>query len=340
LSDLTSAPFSLSLGDPVFAKVIAVNAKGSSPESDAGSGATIITKPDKPTALAEVTAQRSASTLGLSWTAGAADGGSPVYEYRVQMAILGQAFSILDSTATTAYLVTGLTAGVSYVFKVEARNEYGYSDLSAPLTLLCAYIADIPTNVQTLMVESDTYVQISWDLGSDNGSAISEFKVYIKQHGSETYTREKFDCLGVSQAVIDARSCRISVDTLLAAPYNILGGDSIYAKVLSQNSYGQSALSEAGNGAIYYREPDAPLNLAEDISHRSETTDGITWTEGLDNGGLTVEDYRVSIRVQGSTSYTVAAESVAATSYTLTNLVLGTTYQIVVEARNAYGHSS
>jgi len=139
LSDLTSAPFSLSLGDPVFAEVIAVNAKGSSPESDAGSGATIISKPEKPTALEEQTAQRSASTLGISWTAGASDGGSPVFEFRVQMAILGQAFSILDSTTTTAYLATGLTAGVSYVFKVEARNEYGYSDLSAPLTLLCAY---------------------------------------------------------------------------------------------------------------------------------------------------------------------------------------------------------
>jgi hypothetical protein len=36
----------------------------------------------------------------------------------------------------------------------------------------------------------------------------------------------------------------------------------------------------------------------------------------------------------------VAAESVAATSYTLTNLELGTTYEIVVEARNSYGHSS
>jgi hypothetical protein len=83
------------------------------------------------------------------------------------------------------------------------------------------------------MVESDTYVQITWDLGSDNGSTITEFRVFIREHGSDTYTREKIDCLGASQAVIDSRFCRIQISTLLASPYNILGGDSIFAKVLS-----------------------------------------------------------------------------------------------------------
>jgi hypothetical protein len=39
---LEAAPYSLTFGDIVFAKVIATNVKGDSPESDEGYGATII----------------------------------------------------------------------------------------------------------------------------------------------------------------------------------------------------------------------------------------------------------------------------------------------------------
>lgn len=48
LSSLAQAPFSLSIGDDVFAKVTATNVKGESNESDSGSGGLIITKPDPP----------------------------------------------------------------------------------------------------------------------------------------------------------------------------------------------------------------------------------------------------------------------------------------------------
>ena len=50
---------------------------------------------------------------------------------------------------TTDYLVTGLTYGNTYEFKVEARNEYGYSVYSETLILLCAAIPAVPTSVVT-----------------------------------------------------------------------------------------------------------------------------------------------------------------------------------------------
>lgn len=55
-STLTSAPYSLSLGDDVYARVVATNVIGSSTSSDTGSGANIITVPDAPVSLAENTA--------------------------------------------------------------------------------------------------------------------------------------------------------------------------------------------------------------------------------------------------------------------------------------------
>jgi hypothetical protein len=86
---LTSAPYSLQFGDSVIAKVIATNSKGSSTESSTGSGATIITVPDAPISLLEDTSQRTISDLGITWSDGASDGGSPIIDYRVSVAVSG-----------------------------------------------------------------------------------------------------------------------------------------------------------------------------------------------------------------------------------------------------------
>jgi hypothetical protein len=73
--------------------------------------------------------------------------------------------------------VTSLTPGTTYEFKVEAKNEYGYSDFSTTLSLLAADIPEIPTNVITEIDGSQ--VKLSWTLPSDNGSPITAYKVYI-----------------------------------------------------------------------------------------------------------------------------------------------------------------
>lgn len=74
--------------------------------------------------------------------------------------------------------------------------------------------------------------------------------------------------------------CTIHINTLIAAPYNLVGGDSVYATVVATNIYGDSAQSEAGNGAYYTTVPFAPVDLAEDITHRSATTLGLMWSVG------------------------------------------------------------
>ena len=50
---------------------------------------------------------------------------------------------------TTGYVMTGVTPGVTYQFKIESRNSYGYSTYSGSISLLCAYIPDPPTTVST-----------------------------------------------------------------------------------------------------------------------------------------------------------------------------------------------
>lgn len=95
---LESIPYSLSLGEDIFAKVLATNIKGDSIESDVGTGATIITTPSIPLSLLEDTSLRTDTSLGLTWTTSSSDGYSPILDYRINIAADGGSFSVLETT--------------------------------------------------------------------------------------------------------------------------------------------------------------------------------------------------------------------------------------------------
>lgn len=97
----------------------------------------------------------------------------------------------------------------------------------------------MPTSVITAIDGSS--VKVQWSLSTTNGSPITAYKVYVKQSGSLTYTLESTDCDGTDSTVISNKFCNINISTLLASPYNIVGGDSIDAKVVATNTYGDSA---------------------------------------------------------------------------------------------------
>jgi len=70
-------------GNSIFAKITAVNIYGNSIESSGGNGAIILTNPDAPLTLQNVPQVTSGYQIGLSWVKGAAEGGTPVFEYRI-----------------------------------------------------------------------------------------------------------------------------------------------------------------------------------------------------------------------------------------------------------------
>lgn len=260
-----------------------------------------------------------------------------MFEYRVNMAIQGETFFEIATVTEVYYQISGLQAGVIYEFKIEARNQYDYSEYSGTLGLLAAFIPDVPTDVVTV-IESGQ-MKVTWQLANDNGSPVTEYKVWVNEIGTDTYTQENVDCVGNDPTVLSTKTCYINTGTLIIAPYNVDGGDSIYAKVSSMNVYGESDLSEAGNGAYYERPPDKPISLAEDISVRSASTDGLTWADGINNGGIPILDYRVNFRELNTANYQVVQDGITTQSFTVPNLILGTTYEFTVEARNNMGYS-
>ena len=85
--------------------------------------------------------------------------------------------------------------------------------------------------------------------------------------------------------------------------------------------------------------PDAPVSLTEDVSLRSSTTLGFTWSDGAHDGGLAVESYRVQQREVGG-AFSIVAPALTSKTYTAQSLTLGTSYEFTVESKNSDGHSS
>ena len=276
----------------MFVRVSAINIYGSSIESLEGNGAIITTTPDAPTNLIEVTEQRTKSTLGLAWTAPAFTGGAVIDEYRVSYAEQGGTFSVLESSVVgTSYLATGLTAGTTYEFRLEAKNSYSYSAFSETLTLLCAFVPDPPATVAS--ANTNELVTITWSDPVTNGSPITAYKILVEEKDTGVFTQESVDCDGTSADVVANRQCTIQLTTLRAAPYNLVKDDSVNVKIVSVNSYGDSVESATGSGAVIQLVPDATLSLANDPTVTTDTQIRFTWSDGASDGGNAVIDYAV-----------------------------------------------
>jgi hypothetical protein len=68
-------------------------------------------------------------------------------------------------------------------------------------------------------------------------------------------------------------------------------GDLIAAKVSAYNLYGESPESEIGGGALIQVVPDAPISLANLVAITLDDRIGLSWDDGLSNGGTSIIDY-------------------------------------------------
>lgn len=67
----------------MFAKVSAINIVSSSDLSNAGNGAILLTNPDPPVLLSNMPSTTSSTVIGLTWSSGTNNGGTPVIDFRV-----------------------------------------------------------------------------------------------------------------------------------------------------------------------------------------------------------------------------------------------------------------
>lgn len=341
---LLGAPYNLSSQeDSVYAKVAVSNIVGQSEFSEAGNGAFISMSypPDAPQNLLRDEDLTSKTVLAFSWEDGASDGGQPILDYRISYDQARDDWkTLLTGVTTKSITVEGATPGKTYQFKIDSRNVIGYSQESAPITIKAAIIPSAPQQVQTVRVLND--VIVSWESPSSNplqdfADELESYWIFIRTSDDAIYAQDLTSCPGTDLVNL---SCTLTMSQLMAEPFNLSLGDSVFAYVIAVNSIGSSPESVEGNGAVVFVvvEPDAPVNLERNSATTTTSAVGLTWDDGAYNGGDAIIDYRVSFD-NGLGDWTVLQAGVTQRSFVRNNLNQGVIYSFKVEARNAIGYS-
>jgi len=153
--------------------------------------------PDKPVIVSAVAGVKKVT---LTWTAPTNTGGLPLSSYK----ITATGISTTAADSATSKVIEGLSDGTTYSFKIIAVNANGESASGDFADAKTADVPDAPTNV-TATVNATT-ISNSWSAPSNNnGSAITEYKVYlINSSGTDvtaqtkTTTNTSVDMTGVA----------------------------------------------------------------------------------------------------------------------------------------------
>jgi hypothetical protein len=102
--------------------------------------------------------------IEVDWTAltSTTTGNSPILSYNLYWDNGSGTTNLqLIDLLQTSYVVSGLEGGATYMFKVRAKNIYGYGPFSSVASIIPS---DIPGQMvaPTIALDSTTSVQIAW----------------------------------------------------------------------------------------------------------------------------------------------------------------------------------
>ena len=276
----------LSYGSNILAKVRATNLVGSGVDSnptDAGSAATVETVPQTPSNLAASLIFDTNATL--SWNSlqtGPQSGGPAVLSYFLEYkesSASSWSVGVGGSQASDYFtgnetVISGLTKGTVYDFRVSAYNLHGQSATSDPVTQVTT--DDIPATPGAPTTSNEGLsVKIDWAAPAENGSPLQNYTITV-QNGNGTYV-EVDGCDGTAVATIQNTECLVTMQTLRDA-LGLTYGTDILAKVRATNLVGEGADSSATatpGAATVETVPQTPSNLTAYDIYGSNMT--VSW---------------------------------------------------------------
>lgn len=131
----------------------------------------------RPTVPLNVVAVPANRSVLISWAAPADDGGLPITSYVVGQ-VAGRGATTVCTTTALSCLVTGLTNGTSYTFRIRAENGVvaGSPAIVTTSAVTPQPVPDAPTDVSAAPA-GDGAVNVSWTAPASNGSAITGYTV-------------------------------------------------------------------------------------------------------------------------------------------------------------------
>jgi Fibronectin type III domain len=160
-------------GTPALRGTVEFRAGDTTPPPDWLIGRVPTGPPTAPTNVAATAGDRQAR---VTWTPPAADGGSPITGYVITPYVGSSDQAPVEAPPGTSHVVTGLTNGATYTFRVAARTAVALGPSSAPSNAVTPFVVEPATTVSgpsgTTARGSATYA-----FSSDRASATFECRL-------------------------------------------------------------------------------------------------------------------------------------------------------------------
>jgi len=265
------------------------------------------------------------SGLTIDWTAPADNGGSAITNYTVEYSndagVIWSNARLAASTSTQLKL-SGLLPVTNYLFRIAAVTAFGKSAyLTGSVTTLVAQ-ASAPTVLSVPSVTSNK-VTLAWSAPLANGgSAVTSYVVEISSDAGSTWTvvpRAPTDLLG------------ITANSLLA-------GKTYIFRVSAVTSFGTGeATSPLSVTTTQLSGPSAPSDFK--VSTIKSTGVAVSWKAPVPPSGVKISNYLVDISLDGTNWVSFTKKDSTTASISISNLQVGTSYQLRVSALATTGTS-
>ena len=318
---LTCDVTGLTNGTAYTFKLVASNLNGPGPESNASSNVTPLGPPSAPAAP---TAVRGNGQATVSWATPDSNGGTAITGYTVVALINGLSSGrqcIQAPGAGLSCVITGLTNGTAYTFKVAATNGIGIGESEASLPVTPATTPSAPAAPSA--TRGNAKVTVTWVAPANGGSAITGYTVSTYAGGT----------------LVAGRTCSPTPATGLTCDVTGLTNGTAYTfKVKASNEVGPGQDSAPSSAVTPIGAPAAPA--APSVT-RGDSKVTVTWVAPA-NGGSAITGYTVSTYAGGTLVAGKTCSPTPATGLTcdVTGLTNGTAYTFKVKATNAINSSA
>jgi uncharacterized repeat protein (TIGR02543 family) len=264
-------------------------------------------------------ATRGDGQVTLTWSAPTHLGSGSItgeqYEVIAYNSAGERAGSCNPASGALTCVVSGLTNGLPYTFKVEAETTIGRSALSsASAAVTPAGAPSAPGDV--VAVSSGSAMTITFTAPTSNGgSAITSYTVASNPAGA---------------------TCTLGASATTYTCSGLTAGTTYTYTVVAVNAVGSSSASPASEGLVAVAVPSAPLNVEAVITAGSTTLSAtVSFTKPANENGSEILSYTVTASPGGATC-TVSAP----TTYCDIPVLPDNKYTFTVTARNAVGTSA
>jgi titin len=257
----------------------------------------------------------------LSWTA-PANNGAAITDYVVQSCVGSSCSTFAHSpSATAGIIVTGLTNGTAYTFKIAAVNLAGTGTAATSSAFTPRTVPNAPTSVRAV-ADNTIGIDVSWTAPAFNGG--SEITDYVVE-----YATENTDYVVFADGVSTGTSVKVT---------GLTQGVEYTFRIAARNIAGQGAYSAGSLNAI----ATARTKPGKPTASVASTIDGAVNVEwkfeaSQTNGGAEIERFDVEWARVGTNSW--SSQSSDEQTIRLEGLSIGLQYKFRITATNAAGTS-